>query len=800
MQKRIQFAIGLLSISIIAFQIVLIQILSIIQWYHFAYMVISIALLGFGAAGTFLSFYREKLLYHFEWLIPILMILSGLSMSVVTRISQIEFLRFDTYLLFADSSQIWKLLVTYLIYVVPFFLAALAIGIVFVKYSDSIGKLYFFNLVGSGIGGIAAIGLIWQFFPGELPAIISIIPLISGIVIISPKSKIILISLAFVILLFILFNIVYPQRLILSEFKSYTKTMNLPNARVTSEKNSPYGFMQLVTSPALRFAPGLSLKFTDTVDVVDAIFNNGDWFGPIIHPSKTDTSSFLDYTTLSLPYNISTKEKVLILQSGTGYRVSYALTKGARNITAVESNPLIISFLENNIVGETDFIYSHPKLTLHKSDVRTFIQSDTCKYDLIDFPRIGSFGGNSGMYALLEEYNLTKEAFHQVWDKLTLNGVLSITCWMDYPVRNPLKILATIVETMEEAGIEESSDNIVGVRSWSTITFVVKKSKLTSEEILSIRNYCNKMSFDVTLLPGIKESERNKFNLLQDDSFFIYLDNIIDKDRIKFYSEYPFNIQPAEDDRPYFSQFLKLTNFQNLRNNFNSYSIPYLEVGYFIIIFTFFQIIIIAFVLIILPLFKFGWKSKNKFWTLIYFSGIGLGYMFVEISFIHRFILFLGNPIYSASAIISSMLICSGIGSYFSNRYKISGITIVFILGSIVLSLIIYSLVLTPILNLTISFPFTIKLLFALLMISPISFLMGFPFPSGITFLNKKNKIEIPWALGINGCFSVVSTVAATIISIEIGFTWVLVFAAFAYSIPLFFNLVIYFNKPSISL
>ena len=154
-------------------------------------MVISVALLGFGAAGTFLSLYREKILSQSEWLLPALMILSGLFMSVVVRISQIEFFRFDTYLLFADSSHIWKLLVTYLIYTIPFFLAALAIGIVFVKFSASIGKLYFYNLVGSGIGGIAVIGLIWQFFPEELPVIISIVPLISGIIIISQKTKII---------------------------------------------------------------------------------------------------------------------------------------------------------------------------------------------------------------------------------------------------------------------------------------------------------------------------------------------------------------------------------------------------------------------------------------------------------------------------------------------------------------------------------------------------------------------------------------------------------------------------------
>ncbi len=119
------------------------QILSIVQWYHFAYMVISVALLGFGAVGTLLSLFRKKLLNQFQIIFPLLLILTGITMSLVVRLAQIEFFRFDTYLAFTDYIQFLKLLITYLLFFIPFCLGALSIGLVFIKHPEIIGKLYF---------------------------------------------------------------------------------------------------------------------------------------------------------------------------------------------------------------------------------------------------------------------------------------------------------------------------------------------------------------------------------------------------------------------------------------------------------------------------------------------------------------------------------------------------------------------------------------------------------------------------------------------------------------------------------
>jgi len=586
MQRRIAFSIGILSVSIIAFQIVLMQILSIIQWYHFAYMVISVALLGFGAAGTFLSLFKKSLLEKIDFTLPLLMISSGLLMPIVVFISQVEGIRFDSYLLFTNYTHVWKLFITYLLFFLPFFASALAIGIVFVKYVDRIGELYFANLIGSGLGGITAIGLFFLFFPENLPVVVSILPLISGIILITKRNYQAMILSSILALIVIVINISYPNKLVLSQYKSLSKTLNLPGAKIINKQNSPLGLIEVVSSPALRFAPGLSLNYQSPVPVTKAVFENGNWFGSIISYRKNDPAFILNYTTNALPYFIQKRERVLVLNSGTGMNVIQAFSNGAEKIIAVEQNDVVVSLIKKNFAKDIDSLFNLSNINIITTSARTYLLMDTSKYDLIILPTIESFGGSSGLYALQEQYVLTKEAIINMLDKLNPDGAICLTSWMDYPYRNPLKILATIAEALEEKikpslnlslskrerlFTSEIENYIASIRSWGTISFVVKNSPITFEETKRIREFCDSLFFDPVMLPGIREVEREKYNSIQDKQFFVYLDKIISQpkseaqlDRSKFYSEYDFNIKPATDNQPYFSQFLKWESLPHL--------------------------------------------------------------------------------------------------------------------------------------------------------------------------------------------------------------------------------------------
>ena len=788
-QKKVLISLGLLSASIIAFQLVLMQIFSIVQWYHFAYMVISVALLGFGAAGTFLSIFRKWLLDRFDVVLPLTMFLAGISMSVVVVISQLNFFRFDSLLLFSDYASIYKLFLTYLLFIIPFFLGALPIGLIFTNYVDYIGRLYFVNLIGSGAGGIFVVIMFWVIFPNVLPAVIALLPIISGVIAIQEQSKRKLLILAFVSVIIVSTYIINPPHLVLSEFKSMSKTLNLPDSEITKRKCSPFGLVEVVSAPTIRYAPGLSLAYKNTIPVKSAVFVNGDWFGPIMSWKSTDTISIMDYTTNALPYTFGKKERVLILNAGTGGEIILALRNDAKEIIAIEPNPVITELLEKELADEVDSLFNNPFVRIKSTESRTYLLTDTSKYELIVLPVVGSFGGTSGLFALKEQFEFTKEAFSEMWEKLNKDGIISVTCWLDYPVRNTLKALSTITEVLEEQGVMNLTEHIAAVKSWGTITFTVKKSPINLNERDQIREFCSRLMFDPVMLPDLKSGEKEKYNKLQDEHFFKYLDEIISSKRMMFYSDYDFNIEPATDDKPYFSQFIRWKSIPNLKEQFGNNAIPFFEIGYVIVILTFVQITIAAIVLILLPLFKIGWKGGNKFWTLIYFSGIGLGYMFVEIVFIQRFILYFGNPIYSAAFVISVMLILSGVGSYISSRLEINRKTFLSVTAIITILLLLYSLVLTGALQCTIAYPFSLKILFAVLFMIPVSVFMGMPFPIGLSFVSLRDKNSVPWAWGINGCVSVISAVLAVIISVELGFTWVMVIASFAYLLALSVNI-----------
>jgi hypothetical protein len=783
MKNRLLISICLLSVAVIAFQLILMQILSITQWYHFAYMVISVAMLGFGMSGSLLTVARRWFIDRAETIIPLLMILSGLTMATVIPFTQTQLAGFDMYLLFVNRSQLWLLVVTYLIYLIPFLLAALAIGLIFVKYVSHIGTVYFANLIGSGIGGITAIVLLWAFFPNQLPALVALFPVVAGVVAISTKHRTVLIALSGFSIIVALMFVIRPISLNVSEYKSISYALNLPRATVEKERVSPYGLVQVVSSDALRYAPGLSLAYTGEIPVRTAVFNNGEWFGPLVSWTRLDTAHVMDYTTTALPFVMGGRDQVLVINARTGTDISHALTHGAQRITAVEPNIPVVTMMIKDYADETDSLFHHPAVKVHTIESRTYLKITEEQYDLIILPTVDTFGGTAGLYALQEQYELTREAFAEMWHRLTPDGVIGITSWMDYPVRNPLKILATLVELLESQGIGSIEDNLISIRSWGTVSFFVKRSPFTVEERSVVRSFCRTMFFDPVILKGAEEAERTRYNDIEDRSFFGYIDEILASDREKLFSEYDFHLRPAHDNRPYFSQFLRWQSLPHLRQLFGDRAIPFLEVGYLVVAVTFVQIFAAAGVLIIIPLFRIGFRGGGKLWTVLYFSGLGLGFMFIEIVLIQRFILYLGHPIYSAAAVITALLICSGIGSYVSARFDARPQLLRRATGLVMIFTLLYIAILPVLLEWTIGMPLALKGILSFIIIAPPAFFMGMPFPLGLRYLSSRNESHVPWAWGINGCMSVVSTALATVIAVEFGFVAVMLCAAAAYGV-----------------
>lgn len=774
---RINVAIGLISAAIIAFQLILMQILSYVQWYHFAYMIISIALLGFGAAGTFLTIFQQKLEKNYYTLFPFLLIVTAILIPVVVGIANSEAVRFDSLLIFQDSRHIGKLILTYFIFFLPFLTGALAIGMSFSKFADQIGKIYFSNLIGSGIGGIIAIFFMQWIIPEQQSFAVAILAFVGGIVSL-PKNKKklirIIVPLSTLILIILFF---YPPRLTPSEYKDISKTMLLPDAKVEYRKSTPHGFVEIVSSPVLRYAPGVSLAYRDSFPVRKVVFNNGNWMGCLLpQPLEANETNILDYTPQALPYHIDNIKNALIINAGTGENVLLALSHQVARITANETNPEIFNILRQSFEG---FYQVQPYQTMP----RTLLTPDTNKYDLIELPIIGSFFGNSGLNAVEPRYELTIEALREMWNKLSEKGMISLSCWMDYPVRNAYRLLATISLLLDENDIAHPPHHVVAIRSWCAITFLVKKSPFKRDEINKVRLFCENRMFDPLVLPEKQEIERDKYNILQDTTFFTHVDQLLSHEKETLIRQYPYRIHPTTDDRPFFFQFVRFKQIPQLISSIREKNFPFLDIGYVLIILTFVQIVLIAAIFILLPLSFRPWKSRNKKWVLMYFSGLGLAYMFLEMVFIQHFTFYFGEPTYAASATLGILLFTSGLGSYYSGKFqnnKKMRLAIPLVIAAI---LVLYAFVLSPILTATIGIALPLKITIAVVLLGTLGFFLGMPFPIGIDYLSGKNTDDIPWAWALNGYFSVISTVLATIISVELGYLLLLSMAAFIYAL-----------------
>ncbi len=777
--KRHGAVIFLVSVTLIAYQLALMRILSVVQFHHFAYMIISIALLGFGASGTFLYLIKNRFLNNFE--ASIFFSCVACSSAMILSVFVLHFIHFDPFLLIWDITKIWKLALFYLMIMLPFFFGALIICSFFIKYSEQINIIYFFNLTGSAFGGVGVLGLLFYFEPYRLPEIIAGITFVASVFSFSilKRKKLFLIPLVLNIIIIFL-GWVLPFEIQTSEYKSLSKAMHLMDAKIVEEKFSPFGQLTTVASPILRYAPGLSLNYTGEIPVQNGLFSDGEWVGGIIQPDSVISTDFLQHTTSSLPYLLAERGTALVIGVGTGTEIWTALQNGNFNVDGVELNSQIKDILNVN--------FPKDMVEIIIGEGRGYLSQTKNSYDVIAIPILEGFSSSAaGIQSVFENYLLTVESLELMLSKMTDDGFLAISVWTNYPPRHSIKIFAALVESLEKSGIVNPSSHIAGIRSWSTATLVVKKTPFTAYDIENIRTFCEANTFDPIYYPTITDGEINKNNLLEEDLYYKSAIKILSPQRNKYFDEYNFNIEPPNDDRPYFSHFIKFKSLSYLREIIGNASVAFMELGFFILLITLFQIMLISFILIIIPLIflrKEEYPSSSKFATLIYFGSLGSGFLLIEIMLIQKFILFLAHPIYSVSVVITSLLLFSGIGSYYSKKF-LNNINkkLQFILILIIIASAGYSILIPGMFNHLVHLPVIIKYLIAFLIIAPIAFLMGMPFPIGMSLLAQRFSNLIPWAWGINGYLSVVSAIAAPVLAMEFGFRVVIVAASILYLI-----------------
>ncbi|MGB5440521.1 MAG: SAM-dependent methyltransferase [Gammaproteobacteria bacterium] len=772
------------------------RLFSIIQWHHFAYMMISLALLGYGVSGAFLMLLQHTLLRRFAASYLTNLVLFGIASVGCFLLAQ--HIPFNAEEVFWDARQgIW-LLCTYLLLAVPFFFAANAIGLALIHYRARLSTIYAADLLGAGLGGIAILALLFAFLPGQALTLLGLLGI--GAALLGawelqqrPTVTWLALPLAAVLLLI-------PaswSSLEMSPYKGLSQALQIKDSRIIAQHSSPLGLLSVVASPTipLRHAPGLSLNAITEPPVQLGVFTDGDGLSVISHYSgDRQTLAHLDQLTSALPYHLRQIRRGLILGAGGGADVLQALYHHVADIDAVELNPQFARLLNTDYADFAGHLYRAPGVTLHIAEARSFVAGSPGNYDLIQVSLLDSFSASaSGQFALSETHLYTTEALAEFVQKLAPGGFLAITRWIKLPPRDTLKLFATGIEALRAGGVDEPGQQLILIRGWQTSTLLLKNGAVNAQDIERMRAFCAARSFDLAYYPGITPGESNRYNRLRSDWFYDAAQALLGEQRERFLEDYKFNLTPASDDQPYFFHFFKWRTLEELMQLRERGGAPLADAGYLILVATLAQAVVASLLLILLPVWIVERRSKpaqqgvRRSTVVGYFFILGLAFLFIEIAFIQKFLLFLHHPLYAIAVVLSSFLVFSGLGSAWLGRalpgsrgrllsLSVSGIVA---LGTV------YLLALGPLLEQLSMLPDVLRILICVALIAPLAFCMGMPFPLGLGRLADYAPGLIPWAWAINGCASVISAVLATLLAIHFGFSTVIAMALALYALAL---------------
>lgn len=778
----------LIALSTLLLEFSLTRVLSVSLWYHFAFMVISVALLGFGVSGVVLSLNKKLNTINADKLLSVLSLCYG--SSVILSFILMNKIPFDPFSLLTDSIQFLYLPVYYILITIPFFFSGLIISVLLSRFKYEISKLYFFDLIGAGLACIAFVLIMPEVGGNGSIVFVAATAFLAAIVFSYENYK--SYSLAAFILLIISFTfLINPDErfpINVTPNKIYGNFIKeRPDLKVRTEWNTFSKVDVMIDEDKATDGYNLYLAIIDAGNATTNIRNVKSF------PLQTKPA---DASNLAFAIKDSA-EKVFIIGSAGGGEIMAGLYRNAKNITAVEINGILNDLIKNDLAYWTGpLIKGNKKVNLITDDARSVLSSKRIAYDvIISAHTISASAVSSGAMGLVENYILTKEAVKEYLNHLDKNGVLYIS----RPETQLPKLIATLKEARFEnsMGLENSKKNFVIFRrppsdfenDKSFLAGVIyKKSEFSFEDIINIRAESGLLNMEILYDPlTTLESEYKK---------------LIESDNI--YAEVRSNsrIEPATDDKPFFDQNIGFSNlsWKGIEETFsqNDKAILALKdkpVAETTLIAILIQCLVIAGLLILLPLKFFkkentSDKDSNEFSIdkkyLFYFACLGFGYIVLQICMIQKFTLFLGQPVITLLTVVSTMLVASGAGSLVSGKFYKNNLRKLYIIFGIIALLTLVIGILNPyIFKSLVRLELYWRIIISALIIFPLGFFMGMPFPVGMSLILPSEKRFVAFAWGVNGFFSVIGTVSAIIIAMMFGFRVVFILGAVIYMIAM---------------
>lgn len=756
--------VGLVSFGALVLELSLTRLFSVILFYHFAFLAISIALLGLGAGGVVAYLQRDRLARRSTREL-------GAACSMASAISIAMVLEIVLHVpvsLDLSGANFLRLTVIYLVSAAPFFLTGLLCSAVYAREAARIPIIYAADLGGGALACLALVPLLDKL--GAPNAIFfAALAHASAAAVWSPakssRRRALILSAALIALIganaaWDLVDVVYAKGVRLSSIEKveFVRWNAISRVEVDLKHDgSRWIVIDADANSALMNAPPHAWQ--------------GVWERNLMSASSAVVNV------------IRPRGDYAVIGPGGGVDVLRAVANGSPSVFGIEINPIITNdIMRGRYANYSYHLYQLPNVHIRVSDGRSFVRGTRRQFDVIEMTLVDTWASTAaGAFALSENYLYTVEAFEQYFEHLRPDGMVAVTRWEFKQPREALRIVSVAMEALHKLGVADPANHFMVISDGPLdidgrpVTVLAKKTAFTPEEERAARADLEAHpNLNVLYLPSLHPA--NAFSAL-----------IAGNDPSGFARDYPFNVAPVTDNSPFL--FFTLKTSQVLKQAAAGREGIDWKVNLGVVILLLVLLISIAAVLafLILPLALSRRRARPALLPLGYFVAIGLGYMLVEITFIQRLVLFLGNPTYAITVVIFLLLLSSGAGSAASGRWFTRFSRIKWLLAAIVAALLIEAAALPRVLTALVGLPFIAKLAVSGMILIPIGFAMGAPFPHGLRQLRRTGRPReddsegIEWAWALNAGSSVLGSVLAMVIAVNLGLAITLTCGAVAY-------------------
>jgi len=734
----------LAAFATLMYEVLLARILSLTMFPHISFVAVSVVMFGMtaGALFTYLfpSLFPEKRTgEQLTWTALLFAISVVLTMWIQLRIDW----RCDFTLAAAPVTGGMLLLNA-----IPFVISGICICLAMTRFPTQVGKMYAADLSGAAMGCFA-LPLILDLVDGVTATIVvSLLASLAAVAFSFSSTRLSRIfSLAVTALLLLFIPINANTQFMKIEFVrgekdfsfAYQKWNSYSRVTVQDTGSANCWALSSVVPPNQLF----EAKY---IDIDHAAGTSMPIFKGDLKPLD-----YLKYDLTNVGYYLRPDASVLIIGVGGGRDILSALVFGARQVTAVEINAAIFEILRQRYSYFTQVAFD-PHVHLINEDARSYATRTRDSYDFIQMSLVDTFAATAAGALMFAENSIyTVDAWRTFLQRLTPRGMFSFSYWYEPepPVFFP-RMLVVACTAMRLEGISDYRRHLIVVETEylkrRVATLLVSREPFTQADIDKIRDVANRLKFNVLLDPE-HDTEPSLVNVINNSN------------SKEFFEKSVWRMDPPTDECPFPFMVGKI-NWHTLNQPMFSETSPLIALGI---------LSIVSFAATVFPLFftyrRFSFGRALPFF--VYFFAIGLGFMLFEISQLQRLNLFLGQPTYSLSVVLATLLASSGLGSYFTELAIARRLKGGQLIMCTIVALFLYQFICPFILGTFQTLSLMGKIPVAIVLLFPIGFTLGFAFPTGIKAVFKYNPTLSPWMWAINGAASGIGSVAAALLAMN---------------------------------